>query len=91
MFTSSNAFQVSVTTGWVELPPYPADVVGIYNNTGADLLIRTVRDLEANYNTIPNGMAPSYPVLANTSEILIKASVGASGVQVIAAKSKSDQ
>lgn len=85
---TSNLFQVSVTTGWVALPSRSASNVSIENNTGADLLVRTERDQATEYNTIATGKSVGVPVVGNSSEVLIKAAVGASGINVVTFKVK---
>lgn len=83
-YASSNCFSQSVTTNWVSLNPVRADVACILNNTGADLLVNTIRDLATQYITIKDGASVAIPVMGNTQDVRIKAAAGAAGVNVVA-------
>ena len=75
---------VSSTSSWVALPDLPAGEVDILNSTGESLQLRYAGEDDAGQQiTIPNGGSVSLTVIANAKEIEIKATTGASGVQII--------
>lgn len=74
----------SVTTSYVALPSLRGTNVSILNKTGADLLIRKAAETTAGYEiTLPDGSSVGLSVVANASEIEIKAAAGAFGVNYI--------
>lgn len=87
---SSNLFQASVTTDWVALPSKDATNVSIQNKTGADLLVRTNRDKTTEYITVADGESVGVPVVGNSAEILIKAAVSGSGINLITYQTRND-
>lgn len=74
----------SVTTSWADLPDVRGSEVSILNRTGAALEIRHGGDTDAGEQiTISDGQSVALKVAANASEIEIKASAGAAGVQIV--------
>lgn len=74
----------SVTTSWAGLPDLKAERVSLLNKTGADLEIRHAGQTSAGEQiTIADGQSVGLQVNWKASEIQIKASAGAAGVQII--------
>jgi hypothetical protein len=82
--TTAHIRTLSVTTSWVALPDLNGVMVDLLNRTGADLQIRYARETGSDQLiTVSNGAPVSLRVVANASEIEIKAASANSGVQIV--------